>query len=64
MLPITDWSRMLVEGYLFVRSVTAIHAVYQSAWWKTVLKGTVIGVDYFASLFVATVAIAIWTFIE
>jgi hypothetical protein len=64
MLPIPEWSRKLVEAYLFVYSVMALHAVYQSAWWKTVLKGMVIGVAYLASLFVATVTIAIWTFIE
>jgi len=54
----------LAEGYLFVYSVMALHAVYQSAWWKTVLKGMVIGVAYLASLFVATGTIALWTFIE
>jgi hypothetical protein len=64
MLPIPDWSRKLVEGYLFVYSVMALHAVYRSAWWKTVLKGMVIGAAYLASLFVATVTIVIWTFIE
>ena len=64
MLPIPDWSRKLVEGYMFVYSVMALHAVYQSAWWKTVLKGMAIGVAYLTSLFVATVTIAIWTFIE
>jgi hypothetical protein len=64
MLPIPDWSRKLVEGYMFVYSVMALHAVYHSAWWKTLLKGMAIGVAYLTSLFVATVTIAIWTFIE
>jgi hypothetical protein len=64
MLPIRGWSWKLVEGYLFVYSVMALHAVYQSAWWKTVLRGVVIGVAFRVSLFLATVTITFWTFIE
>ena len=64
MLSIPAWAGVLVEGYLIVYTVMALHAVYRSAWWKTVLKGMVIGAAYLASLFVATVTIVIWTFIE
>jgi hypothetical protein len=64
MLPIPEWAKMLVAGYLFVYSVLALHAVYRSAWWKTLLKGTVIGAAHSLSLVVATVAIVIWTIIE
>jgi Protein of unknown function (DUF3667) len=63
-LPIPPWARMLLTGYLFVYTVIALHAVYLSAWWKTVLKGLAIGVAHVASLILATTAIAMWIIIE
>ena len=53
-----------MEAYLAVYSVVALHAVYASAWWATVLKGLLIGIAYAASLIVATILIGIWTIIE
>jgi Protein of unknown function (DUF3667) len=64
LLPLPGWIRILVEAYLAVYSVVALHAVYASAWWATVLKGLLIGIAYAASLIVATILIGIWTIIE
>ena len=45
-------------------SVVALHAVYRSAWWKTVLKGLAVGVAYAASLYVTTTwLIPVWVII-
>jgi hypothetical protein len=45
-----------------VYSVVALHAVYRSAWWKTVLKGLAVGVADAASLLVTTIwLIPVWT---
>jgi hypothetical protein len=64
MLPLPEWIRVLVEAYLIVYSVMALHAVYASAWWATVLKGLLIGLAYAASLLMATTLIGIWAIIE
>jgi hypothetical protein len=64
LLPIPEWARMLLAGYLFVYTVMALHAVYRSAWWKTALQGTAIGVAHIVSLVLATTVIAMWTLIE
>jgi hypothetical protein len=64
MLPLPEWARMLLAGYLFVYTVMALHAVYRSAWWKTVLKGMVIGAAHFVSLVLGAMTIAIWTILE
>jgi hypothetical protein len=59
-----QWIRWLLEGYLLVYSVVALHAVYRSAWWKTVLKGLAVGVAYAASLYVTTIwLIPVWVVI-
>jgi hypothetical protein len=63
-MPIPQWARMLFAGYLFAYTVMALHAVYRSAWWKTVLKGMVIGVAHIACLVVATTAFAVWTILK
>jgi hypothetical protein len=64
LLPLPEWIRMLVDAYLIVYSVVALHAVYASAWWATVLKGLLIGFAYAASLLMATMLIGIWAVIE
>jgi hypothetical protein len=64
LLPMPEWIRSLLQGYLFLYFVAALHAVYASAWWKTVLKGLAVGIAYAASLGVATTLIAIWAIIE
>jgi hypothetical protein len=64
LLPLPEWIRMLVQAYLIVYSVAALHAVYVSAWWRTVLKGLLIGLAYAASLLMTTTLIAIWAVIE
>jgi hypothetical protein len=64
LLPLPEWIRMLVQAYLIVYSVAALHAVYVSAWWTTVLKGLLIGLAYAASLLMATILIGIWAVIE
>jgi hypothetical protein len=64
LLPTPGWIRLPLAGYLFVYSVMALHAVYRSPWWKTVLKGLAIGVAYITSLIMATSLVAIWTIIE
>jgi hypothetical protein len=63
LLPLPGWIRMLVESYLVVNSVIALHAVYASAWWATVLKGLLIGLAYAASLLMATILMGIWAMI-
>jgi hypothetical protein len=63
LLPMPEWIGLLLQGYLIVYSVMALHAVYTSAWWKTVLKGLVVGLAYAASLYVATALIAIWAIV-
>ena len=60
LLPLPGWIRMPVAAYLIVYSVAALHAVYASAWWATVLKGLLIGFAYAASLLVATILMSIW----
>ena len=64
LLPMPAWLQLLLEGYLFVYTVMALRAVYRSAWWQTVLKGTVIGAAHIVSLVLATSVIALWTIIE
>jgi hypothetical protein len=64
LLPLPEWIRMLVAAYLIVYSVVALHAVYASAWWATVLKGLLIGIAYAASLLMATMLISVWAVIE
>jgi hypothetical protein len=64
LLPLPVWIRMLVEAYLIAYSVVALHAVYASAWWSTVLKGLLIGLAYAASLLMATILIGIWAILE
>jgi hypothetical protein len=63
LLPLPGWIRMLVETYLIVNSVMALHAVYASAWWAAALKGLLIGFAYAASLLMATTIIGIWAII-
>jgi hypothetical protein len=63
LLPLPEWIRWLVEAYLIVYSVVALHAVYASAWWATVLKGLLIGLAYAASLLMATILMGIWAMI-
>jgi hypothetical protein len=64
LLPMPEWLSVLLKGYLVVYSVAALHAVYTSSWWKTVLKGLGLGLAYLVSLFIATTAIGIWTIVE
>jgi hypothetical protein len=64
LLPLPGWIRILVEIYLIVSSVMALHAVYASAWWASVLKGLLIGFAYAASLLMATIMMGIWAVIE
>ncbi|HEY0800285.1 MAG TPA: DUF3667 domain-containing protein [Steroidobacteraceae bacterium] len=63
LLPMPGWIELLLKAYLFVYSVAALHAVYTSAWWKTVLKGLVVGLAYAASLSVATTLITVWAIV-
>ena len=63
LLPLPEWFRILVEAFLIVYCVVALHAVYASAWWATVLKGLLIGFAYAASLLMATILIGIWSVI-
>ena len=59
-----EWIRVLLLGYPVVYSVAALHAVYSSTWWKTVLKGLALSLAYFMSLYFATTLIAIWAIFE
>lgn len=63
LLPMPEWIRVLVKGYLVVYSVAALHAVYTSSWWKTVLKGLGLSLAYVVSLFIATTLLGIWTIV-
>jgi uncharacterized protein DUF3667 len=63
-LPMPALIREVLVGCLVVYTVVALHAVYDSAWWKTVLKALVIGAAYLASLMVAVSVTAIGTLIE
>jgi len=63
MLPIPEWVRIPLAGYLLVYTVIALHTVYRSAWWMTVLKGMAISAAHIASLILATTAMAIWAVI-
>ncbi|HEY2676551.1 MAG TPA: DUF3667 domain-containing protein [Steroidobacteraceae bacterium] len=64
LLPLPQWVRWLLQGYLVLYSVAALHAVYLSAWWKTLFKGALIGMAYAASLLMATQSLAVWAIIE
>lgn len=64
LLPLPSSIGDILAGYLFVYTVMALHAVYGSSWWKTVLKGLAIGAAHLASLMVATAVVAVWTLIE
>ena len=64
LLPMPEWARLLLQGYLVVYSVAAVRAVYSSAWWKTLLKGLAVGLAYAASLTIATILIAVWAIVE
>jgi hypothetical protein len=63
LLPLPWWLGALLAGYLLVYSVAALHAVYASTWWKTVLKGLAIGLAYVASLYAATRLIEVWAIV-
>jgi hypothetical protein len=55
----------VLEGYLLGYGVVALHAVYRSAWWATVLKGLVVGVAYAASLYVTTTwLMPVWALLD
>jgi Protein of unknown function (DUF3667) len=65
LLPMPQWIRWLLEGYLLGYGVVALHAVYRSAWWATVLKGLVVGVAYAASLYVTTTwLMPVWALLD
>lgn len=64
LLPVPVWIDMLLAAYLLGYSVMALHAVYGSAWWKTVLKGLAVGLAYAASLVVATTLVALWAIVK
>jgi hypothetical protein len=64
LLPLPLWIQVLMQAYLVVYSVMALHSVYKSAWWATVLKALTIGLAYAASLIMATILIGIWVLIE
>jgi Protein of unknown function (DUF3667) len=63
LLPTPEWTRLLLQSYLVVYSVAALHAVYSSAWWKTLLKGLAVGLAYAASLFIAVALIGVWAIV-
>jgi hypothetical protein len=65
LLPMPQWIRWLLEGYLLVYGVVALHAVYRSAWRTTVLKGLAVGIAYAASLFVTTTwLMPVWALLD
>jgi len=64
LLPMPEWMRLPLQGYLVVYSAMALHAVYSSAWWKTLLKGLAVGLAYAVSLAVATILMAVWAVLE
>lgn len=60
LLPMPRWLGVLLIAYLLTYSVAALHVVYAAAWWKTALKGLLIGLAYSVSLAIATTLIVIW----
>lgn len=64
LLPLPSLMREILQGYLLVYTVMAMHTVYGSAWWKTVLTALVIGTAYLASLMMAVAVTAIGTLID
>jgi hypothetical protein len=63
LLPLSEWIQMLIQVYLIVYSVMALHAVYASRWWAAILRAIPIGLAYATSLLVATIVIGIWALI-
>lgn len=64
LLPMPQWLGWLLKTYLFAYTVVALHTVYAAAWWKTVLKGLVIGFAYVTSLVAASSLIVIWSMLR
>jgi hypothetical protein len=64
LLPMPQWLEWVLELYLFVYSVTALHAVYGSAWWSSVLKGLVLAVAYVATLSMVATVMAVWALVK
>lgn len=64
LLPMPGWIYGLLQGYLFVYTVIALHAVYASSWWRTTAKALLLGAAYLASLGAVTMLIAIWALVE
>jgi hypothetical protein len=64
LLPLPAWLKVGLQLYLLVYSIVALHAVYDSGWWKTALKGAAIGIAYSISLVMATGVIAVWAMVR
>ena len=64
LIPGTWWMQPVEVLYMAGYAFTALHTVYPTAWWATLLKGAAITVAYLTSLMLVTGAIAIWSLIH
>jgi hypothetical protein len=63
LLPWPWWIQIVLQVYMVFYTLFALHRVYASPWWQTVLKGLAVGAAYGAALSVATLLIAVWTLV-
>jgi hypothetical protein len=64
LIPGPSWVQFPVILYMAGYALTALHAVYPTAWWVTTLKGAAITLAYLTSLLLVTGAIAVWSLIH
>lgn len=64
LLPMPPWLQWGLELYLFVYTVIALHVVYGSAWWSSVLKGLAVAAAYIVTLGTAAVVLAIGSLVK
>jgi hypothetical protein len=64
LIPGLGWAQAPVDLYMVGYALTALHAVYPTAWWVTTLKGAAIALAYLTSLTLVTGAIAVWSLIH
>ncbi|HEY2047876.1 MAG TPA: DUF3667 domain-containing protein [Caulobacteraceae bacterium] len=64
LIPGLSWMQFPVILYMGGYALTALHAVYPTAWWVTALKGAAITLAYLTSLLLVTGAIAVWSVIH
>jgi hypothetical protein len=64
LLPMPPWLQWALELYLFVYTVIALHVVYGSAWWSSVLKGLAVAAAYIVTLGTAAVVLAIGSLVK